>query len=129
MTSASSARISGFPRRAGLKKKGFLILISILWAYPNTLIPKTPAEPAKTRLLLRWGVWLAYSEWRPDQPHEDWSGNLSAERGILHNPQLVIYHRILGAPAPDIHRIEFSSVAVSSYRFPPAGGRWIFLPT
>ena len=81
--------------RPGLKEGVFLILITILWAFTTALIPKTPASPAepiKTRLLLRWGVWLAYSEWRPDQPHEDWSGNLSTEGGILHNPQLVIYH-------------------------------------
>lgn len=45
-----------------------------------------------TRLLLRWGVWMSYTEWRPDQPHEDWSGELRVERGTLRSPRQVIYH-------------------------------------
>ncbi len=49
------------------------------------------------RILLRWGVWICYSEWRPDQPHEDWSGQLSAEGGEIRNPQLVMYHGCWGA--------------------------------
>ena len=47
---------------------------------------------ATTRLLLRWGVWMSYTEWRPDQPHEDWSGELQVERGTLRTPRQVIYH-------------------------------------
>lgn len=49
------------------------------------------------RLLLRWGVWMCYSEWRPDQPHEDWSGELSVEGGTIRNPNLVMYHGCWGA--------------------------------
>ena len=52
----------------------------------------SPRPRMSTRLLLRWGVWMAYSEWRPDQPHEDWSGSLSIEGGTMRDPRLVIYH-------------------------------------
>ncbi len=45
-----------------------------------------------TRLLFRWGVWMSYTEWRPDQPHEDWSGHLNTVGGVLRNPRQVIYH-------------------------------------
>ena len=63
----------------------------------------------RCRLLLRWGTWLAYSEWRPDQPHEDWSGSLLAQDGTLHNPRQLFYHGCWGAqhhvavelPAPE----------------------------
>ena len=61
------------------------------------------------RLILRWGTWLCYSEWRPDQPHEDWSGSLSAHGGNLYNPRQLLYHGCWGAqhrvavelPAPE----------------------------
>ena len=49
------------------------------------------------RLILRWGTWLCYSEWRPDQPHEDWSGSLSAHGGNLYNPRQLLYHGCWGA--------------------------------
>lgn len=53
------------------------------------------------RLVLRWGVWLCYTEWREDQPHEDWSGSLQVEGGCLRNPRQLLYHGAWGAQ----HRI------------------------
>ena len=70
-----------------------------------------------TRLLLRWGTCLGYSEWRPDQPHEDWSGRLDVTGGEVHNPRQVLYdglyapqHRTyleLSEPAWVSPRLEF----------------------
>jgi len=37
--------------------------------------------PLPQRILVRWGTGIWYSEWRPDQPHEDWSGTLEVENG------------------------------------------------
>jgi hypothetical protein len=50
----------------------------------------------RTRWLLRWGVWVCYSELRPDQPHEDWSGRLAVEGGRVHNPRYLLYHGCFG---------------------------------
>ena len=52
--------------------------------------------PYKERLLFRWGVWMTYSEWRPDQPHETWDGSLSIAGGRICNPNQVIYHGHFG---------------------------------
>lgn len=49
-----------------------------------------------TRWLLRWGLWVCYSEWRPDQPHEDWSGRLAVEGGVASHPRQVFYHGCFG---------------------------------
>ncbi len=49
-----------------------------------------------TRWLLRWGAWVCYSEWRPDQPHEDWSGHLAVEGGRVHDARYLLYHGCFG---------------------------------
>ena len=49
-----------------------------------------------TRLLFRWGVWMCYSEWKPDQPEENWNGQLSINKGQLQSPNMVIYHGCFG---------------------------------
>lgn len=49
-----------------------------------------------TRLLFRWGVWMCYSEWKPDQPEGNWDGELLIDKGKLSNPNLVIYSGCFG---------------------------------
>lgn len=49
-----------------------------------------------TRLLFRWGVWMCYSEWKSDQPNENWSGELLIQNGRLSNPNLIIYSGLFG---------------------------------
>ncbi|MDD5708602.1 MAG: hypothetical protein PHR35_22015, partial [Kiritimatiellae bacterium] len=57
--------------------------------------PKAPRRPV--RLVFRWGVWLCYTEWHEDQPHEDWSGSLQVNGGCLRYPRQILYHGIWGA--------------------------------
>jgi len=47
-------------------------------------------------ILFRWGTGIGYSEWRPDQPQEDWSGDLAVEYGECFNARQVIYHGMHG---------------------------------
>jgi hypothetical protein len=66
----------------------------------NSSISKRPRQPNAGRpitLLFRWGVWVCYTEWRPDQPHEDWSGGLTVSGGTLRSPRQVMYHGCWGA--------------------------------